>query len=123
MDRWRREKIQEVLEHIADAVDGGRVVAEHFDAYDTARTAILPYLRALTVEPLVVAADDEAREKLLAAVHAYDLLTRGLREHYDDIFDVVGSDVEELVGLLLLTDIVVIKGKGRGDKTVEADAS
>lgn len=113
VDRWKRDRIQEVLEHIADAVDGGRVVAEHFNAYDTARTAILPYLRALTVEPLVVAADEEAREKLLAAVHAYDLLTRGLREHYDDVFDVVGSDVDELVGLLLLTDIVVIKGRER----------
>ena len=113
VDRWKRDKVYEVLEHIADAVDGGRVVAEHFDAYDTVRTAILPYLRALTVEPLVVAADAEARDKLLAAVGAYERLTLELREHYDEIFDVVGSDVDELVGLLLLTDIVVIKGGGR----------
>ena len=113
VDRWKRDNIRDVLEHIAEVVEVGRVIAEQFDAYDTARTAILPYLRVLTAEPLVVAADAEAREKLLAAVRAYERLTRDLREHYDEIFDVVGSDVDELVGLLLLTDIVVIKGRER----------
>ena len=113
VNRWERDRIHEVLEHIAEATEGGRVIAEQFDAYDTARTAILPYLRVLTAEPLVVAADPEAREKLLAAVRAYERLTRGLREHYEKIFEVVGADVDELVGLLLLTDIVVIKGRER----------
>ena len=113
VDRWRRERVQEVLEHIADAVDGGRVVAEHFNAYDTARTAILPYLRALAVEPLVVAADDNAREKLRAVVRAYERLTRGLWDYHKEIFEVVGADVDELVGLLLLTDVVVLRGRER----------
>ena len=111
--RWKRARIHEVLKHIGEVVEGGRVIAEHFDAYDTARTAILPYLRVLTAEPLVIAADAGAREKLLAAVRAYERLTHGLREHYDDIFEAVGSDVEELLGLLLLTDIVVVKAKER----------
>ena len=106
-------RIHEVLKHIGEVVEGGRVIAEHFDAYDTARTAILPYLRVLTAEPLVIAADAGVREKLLAAVRAYERLTHGLREHYDDIFEAVGSDVEELLGLLLLTDIVVVKAKER----------
>lgn len=113
VDRWRRDAVHDVLQDIAEAVEGARDVAEHFDAYDGARTAILPYLRVLTAEPLVVAADPEAREKLLAAVRAYDRLTRSLREQYDELFEAVGADVDELVALLLLTDIVVIKGKER----------
>lgn len=109
--KWQRDDIRKVLDHIAEASDGGAVIATRFDAYDTARTEILPYLRALTTEPLVVAAQPDARKKLLAAVAAYEHLTDGLREHYDAIFEAVGSDVDELVGLLLLMDIIVIKGE------------
>lgn len=111
--KWQRDDIRQVLDHIAEASEGGAVIATHFDAYDNARTEILPYLRALTTEPLVVAADPEARKALLAAVAAYEDLANGLRGHYDEIFEAVGSDVDELVGLLLLMDIIVIKGGDR----------
>lgn len=111
--RWRRDDIGRVLDHIAEASEGGGVIATRFDAYDKARTRILPYLRALTSEPLVVAVDPEARKALLAAVAAYENLSNGVREHYDSIFEAVGSDVDELVGLLLLMDIIVLKGGDR----------
>lgn len=111
--KWTRDELRNVLEHITEVVDVGCVIAERFAAYDTARTAILPYLRVLTAEPLVIAADTKARKKLLAVVDAYKHLTHGLREHYNEIFEVVGSDVDELVGRLLLTDIIVIKGAKR----------
>ena len=94
-------------------MESGSVIAERFVAYDTARSAILPYVGALTAEPLAIAADAEARKKLLAAVRAYEHLMHGLREHYDELFDGVGSDFDELVGRLLLTDIIVIKGRER----------
>lgn len=110
---WKREEIVDVLENIAEVTPSGRSMCEHFHSYDRARTAILPYMRALAVEPLVVAADSEARRKLLLAVRAYSDLTRHLRENYDNVFDVVGSDIDELVGRLLLTDIVVVKGEER----------
>lgn len=113
VDRWKREKVREILEHIAEAVKGGSVIAERFEAYDMTRNAILPYQRTLIAEPLVVAAEAEARKKLLAAIGAYEHLMRGLHDHYAEIFEVVGYDVDELVGLLLLTDIVVIKGGER----------
>jgi len=111
--KWQRDDIGQVRDHIAEASEGGGVIATRFDAYDKARTKILPYLRTLTSEPLVVAADPEARKALLAAVAGYEDLANGLREHYDEIFEAVGSDVDELVGLLLLMDIIVIKGGDR----------
>ena len=111
--RWTRDHITTVLDEIADATDGGRLIAEQFAIYDAARTAILPYLRALIAEPLVIAAHSEVRTILLAAVDAYKVLIDSLREHYDEVFDVVGSDVDELIGRLLLTDTVVIKGNQR----------
>jgi hypothetical protein len=111
--KWERDDIRKVLDHIAEASDGGAVIATRFGIYDEARNEILPYLRALTTEPLVVAAQPDARKKLLSAVAAYEHLTNGIREHYDEIFEAVGSDVDELVGLLLLMDIIVIKGGDR----------
>ena len=92
---WTRNDITKVLDEIADATDGGRFIAEHFAIYDAARTAILPYLRALIAEPLVIAAHSEVGTKLLAAVDAYEVLTDSIREHYDGVFDVVGSDIDE----------------------------
>ena len=50
---------------------------------------------------------------MLAAVHAYDRLIHSLRDQYDEFFEAVGADVDVLVGLLLVADIVVIKGKER----------
>lgn len=111
--RWTRDQINHVLEHIAEAVEGGRAIAEQFAIYDEARTSILPYLRTLIVEPLIIAADAEARKRLLTTLKAYRNLTRALRMHYNEILDVVGSDVDELVGRLLLTDIVIVKGANR----------
>jgi Domain of unknown function (DUF4338)/Helicase HerA, central domain len=111
--KWQRDDLRRVLDHIAEVSEGGGVIATRFDAHDKARTKILPYLRALTTEPLVVAAVPEARKALLAAVAAYEELAQALREHYDEIFEAVGSDVDELVGRLLLMDIIVIKGGER----------
>ena len=113
LDKWKRDKIREVLQHIDEATESGGVITRRFEAYDAARTGILRYLKVLAAEPLVIAADAGARQELLAAVNAYETLTRGLHEHYDEIFDVVGSDVDELIGLLLLMDIIVIKGGER----------
>ena len=113
LDKWKRDKICEVLQHIDEATESGGEIRRRFEIYDAARTGILRYMKVLAAEPLVIAADASARQELLAAVNAYENLTRGLHEHYDEIFEVVGSDVDELVGLLLLMDIIVIKGGER----------
>ena len=34
-------------------------------------------------------------------------------DNYDEIFEAIGSDIDELVGRLLLTDIIVIRGSER----------
>lgn len=113
IDNWNRDKICDVLQHIDEATESGGEIRRRFEVYDTARTGILRYLKILAAEPLLIAADTGARRKLLATVNAYESLTRGLYEHYDEIFEVVGSDVDELIGLLLLMDIIVIKGGDR----------
>ncbi len=111
--RWERQRIREVLDHIAAESTAGAELIAKFAAYDEARNAILPYLRLLIGEPVVVAANKRSREVLLAAIAAYGELMDTVRTNYDEISEEVGSDVDELVGLLLLMDIIVIKGASR----------
>jgi hypothetical protein len=111
--RWEHKQIREVLDHIAGETSAGAELIAKFEAYDEARNAALPYLRPLMGEPVVVAVHKESRDALLAAIAAYGELTEAVRANYDRISEDVGSDVDELVGLLLLMDIVVIKGASR----------
>ena len=113
VDKWQRDEILEIIQSIGEATDGGYAIAERFAAYDRARTAILPYVRVLTADPLIAAADTKARRMLLGAVNSYERLTCELRDNYDEIFEAIGSDIDELVGRLLLTDIIVIRGSER----------
>lgn len=111
--RWERQRIREVLDHIAaESTAGGELITK-FEAYDEARNAIFPYLRPLVGEPVVVAANKQGRETLLAAITAYGQLMEAIRGSYDRISEEVGADVDELVGLLLLMDIIVIRGANR----------
>ena len=107
--RWERSTLQNVLDHLADGNDAGATVAASFSAYDAARTTVLPYARALSVEPLVVAANASARAAMLDAVARYEVLTDNLWKHYDELFDTVGADVDELLTMILLLDLIVIQ--------------
>ena len=47
------------------------------------------------------------------AVATYDQLTREVHKHYEEIFEIIGPDIDELVGRLLLMDVIVIEGAER----------
>lgn len=114
--RWERDEIRTVLEHLAEGNEAGGKLIDLFREYDEARTEVLPYLRALAAEPLVVAANKKARKAMLAAIAAYEALTDGLWSSYDEIFDTVGPDIEELLTSILLMDLIVIRGGQDGSK-------
>lgn len=111
--RWERPRLINILDHLADGCDAGGEVRDAFLAYDATRTRVLPYVRTLSVEPLLVAASPAARTALLEAVTAYESLTRKLWNSYDDLFNTVGSDVDELLAQVLLLDLIVIQGKDK----------
>jgi hypothetical protein len=114
--RWERDEIRTVLEHLAEGSDAGGELIDLFRTYDEARTAVLPYMRALAAEPLVVAANKKARKTMLASIQAYEALTNGLWSNYDEIFETVGPDIEELLTSILLLDLIVISGGPDGSK-------
>lgn len=106
--RWERDRISEFLQVLA--VDSaGEELAARFNAYDEARTAVLPLLQSLAVEPLAVAAHAATRAKLLAAINAHNALSQQARENYDQLFDKFGPDANEVLGLLLLLETIVVR--------------
>jgi len=111
--RWERQTLQHVLDHLTEGNDAGAGVAARFGTYDAARNKVLPYAKALSVEPLVVAASPKARAVMLDAVARYEELTDSLWNHYDELFETVGSDVDELLTTILLLDLIVFKAGGK----------
>jgi hypothetical protein len=106
--RWEGERIGEFLKHLADD-EAGTALGEAFAAYAKAREPVLPWLRALAVEPLVVAAHPETRKLLLTFIDAYAALNRVLRERYEELYQRYGQDANEILGHLLLLETVVVR--------------
>ena len=110
---WTREAIKEFLDLLAED-DAGLELASRFEAYDLAREQILPYLRSLCVEPLLVAAEPSARIQLLEFVDAYEQLNRTAMESHGALFNKFGPDANEIFGYLLLLETIIIRV---GDQT------
>ncbi len=106
--RWARNDIVELMSAIRDDPVGEKL-ATAFEAYDAARHEVLPLVQSLTAEPLAVAANRPTREKLLVFIHSYEHLNRTACDHYDELFNRFGADVNQVIGLLLLLETVVIK--------------
>jgi len=102
------ERVSEFLKHLA-LDEAGAALGERFDAYVTSRSAVLPLMRALAVEPLAVASHPPTRQLLLTFVAAYEALNRTLRENYDRLFEKFGQDANEVLGHLLLLETVVLR--------------
>lgn len=106
--RWEGERIDEFLEHLADD-EAGTALGEAFAAYAKAREKVLPWLRTLAVEPLVVATHPETRKLLLTLIQAYAALNHVLRERYEELYQRFGQDANEILGHLLLLETIVVR--------------
>ena len=106
--RWEGERIREFLAHFADDDFGARL-SNCFNKYVEARRAVLPLLRALAVEPMVIATHPPSRRDLLDFIGAYEALNEALREGFQGLYDHFGQDANEVLGHLLLLETVVLQ--------------
>lgn len=105
---WSREELERFFASFT-ATAAGRELEERFRVYDAARTALLPHARLLCVAPLTVAAEPNARERLLAAITAYDDLFEQIHSGYAELFNEFGQDAHELIAHLLALETVVLR--------------
>ncbi len=106
--RWEGSRIGKFLDHLADD-DFGASLSKCFDDYVEARQVILPLLRALAVEPMVVAAHSPSRKNLLEFIAAYESLNAMLQEGFEKLYERFGQDANEVLGHLLLLETVVLQ--------------
>lgn len=106
--RWHGDRIDEFLAHLSGD-DAGAELSERFAAYVEAREAVLPWIRTLAVEPLAVAAYPPTRAILLTYIAAYESLNATLRGSFEALFQRFGQDANEILGHLLLLEIVVVR--------------
>jgi hypothetical protein len=83
--RWEGDRIGEFLHHLADD-EAGAALGQCFATYVKAREAVLPLLRPLAVEPLVVAAHPPTRAMLLTFIAAYEVLNALLRDKFETLY-------------------------------------
>lgn len=112
VERWERKRIAEFLGQLSVHESGARLAAK-FDAYDEAREEVLPLMRSLAAEPLVVAANPDTRAKLLNLIEAYEEMSRTALKQYESLFSVFGPDAHEVLGYLLLLETVIIRARGQ----------
>jgi len=110
--RWAIGGIEEFLGFLAED-EAGRIVQDAFRQYDEARKGVLPLIRGLAVEPLVIAAHKDTRGRLLALIRAYEAMNRALGEKFETLFERFGSDVHEFLSQLLLLETIVLQIAGR----------
>lgn len=110
--RWEGERIDEFLDHLS-VDDAGAALRDRFSDYCAARSDVLPLMRVLAVEPLVIAAHPPMRKLLLNFIRTYEELNRSLRQNYEALYERFGQDANELLGHLLLLETVVLQLDGR----------
>lgn len=112
VQRWERQHIAGFLDQLS-VDEAGADLAAKFKAYDEARSAVLPLMRSLATEPLIVAVNSETRSRLLSLIEAYEAMNRTALDRYDSLFDKFGSDAHEALGYLLLLEVIIIRAKGQ----------
>lgn len=110
LERWERHRIRDFLGQLS-VHESGEKLASKFEAYDAAREEVLPLMRGLACEPLIIAANPDTRTKLLELIEAYEDMSETALAQYDELFGVFGPDAHEVLGRLLLLEIVVIRAK------------
>lgn len=106
--RWHGCRIGEFLANLSGDDAGGKL-ATRFAAYAEAREGVLPWIRALAVEPLAIAAHQPTRKVLLNFIGAYEALNETLRTEFEALYQRFGQDANEILGHLLLLETIVLR--------------
>ena len=76
-ESWDLAKISYLIDAFAEIDDQFDSIRESFELYDTARRALLPMVRELCVEPLLVAVSPSSAPLVAEVVETYQQLSDG----------------------------------------------
>ena len=108
VESWDLGKIAYLIEAFAEIDPQFDPIREAFENYVTARWALLPMVRELCVEPLLVAVSPSA-PVVAEVVETYQRLVAVLRDHHTSLHDSFAEDTRALIERVLLIDTVFLK--------------
>lgn len=108
IEPWDSAKLVHLVDAFAEADDQFDSIREAFEEYDAARRALLPHVRELSVEPLLVTVSPRAAALVATVVDTYQRLIAEIRRHHTKLHESFMEDARALVELLLLVDTVFL---------------
>ena len=108
IESWDLSKIANLISALAEADPRFDSIREAFERYDAARRALLPMVRELCVEPLLVAVSPSSAPLAADVVETYQDLVAVLRAHHTALHDSFAEDTRALVERVLLIDTVFL---------------
>ncbi|MYK75273.1 MAG: hypothetical protein F4017_11925 [Acidimicrobiaceae bacterium] len=108
VESWDLAKIAYLIKAFAEIDPQFDPIREAFEHYATARQALLPMVRELCVEPLLVAVSPSA-PLVAEVVETYQRLVAVLRAHHTALHDSFAEDTRALIERVLLIDTVFLK--------------
>ena len=106
-ESWDLAKIANLIEAFVETDPQFDSIREAFEHYDTARRALLPMVRELCVEPLIVAVSPSA-PLVAEVVKTYQRLVTVLRAHHTALHESFAEDTRALIERVLLIDTVFL---------------
>lgn len=107
---WGYAEIAKLLHAFAASSPQFTPLNDAFAVFDSARRALLPYLRELCIAPLPVAAAPETSLLVAAVVDAYQELLGAISSNYSELHQIFSDDARTLVELVMLIDTVFLLG-------------
>ena len=105
---WDSEEIVRLIDAFAETDPRFDPIREAFEQFDAARSALLPMVRQLCVEPLLVAVNPPSAKLVAEVVKRYQHLVATLRSHHTALREAFAEDAQTLLGLVLLIDTVFL---------------
>ena len=109
IESWDSAKITRLIEAFAETDPQFDPIREAFKQFDAARRALLPMVRQLCVEPLLVTVSPPSAPLVAAVVETYQHLVDTLRSHHTALREAFAEDAQTLLGLVLLIDTVFLR--------------
>ena len=105
---WESARIAELIDAFADTDPEFEPIREAFGQYDAARRALLPWIRQLCVEPLLVTVNPASAKLVSGVVEMYQQLVTTIRRHYTALHESFSEDARVLLERVLLIDTVFL---------------
>lgn len=105
---WDSATIADLTKDFAEVSPQFAAIREAFEQYDSARRELLPMVRQLCVEPLLVAVSPTSATLVATVVERYQHLVKTIRSHHTALHESFAEDARALLELVLLVDTVFL---------------